>query len=359
VAGAVAGLFTALLLAALLGLTVAGRAWRAPPAVVVVAVIFLPWLYAGLATLAFAVWAAVPDRRLPPIVMAWTVVVALGLWGPSWSARPEVAEGEAARVMSWNVRRLWGGEADGGDPLGCVAEAVEAADPDVLALMEVSARDVAALSVRLGLTCVHTAYHGGDDPTIGGLAACARGPRWSLRSGAPRRYVDDDEWRYVFAEFASGEAVFNLLAVHLYPYGISAKRLQRGLGALAAGEPGPIAQIGRGGEDVVRAQSAQAAALLERVSRFRDPTVLAGDFNSTRDFALHASLRGSLTDTWERAGRGLGASVLAFGRIPLRVDYVYASPALAVAGASSPGVGCSDHRPVVSELVLRGGAKGK
>lgn len=57
----------------------------------------------------------------------------------------------------------------------------------------------------------------------------------------------------------------------------------------------------------------------------------------------------------EAAGfvRFWAGAIRAFDLLPLRVDSVYASDALAVVEARIPEVGCSDHRPVVSDLVLR------
>ncbi len=41
-----------------------------------------------------------------------------------------------------------------------------------------------------------------------------------------------------------------------------------------------------------------------------------------------------------------------FDWLPLRIDYVYASEELPVVRARLPSVGCSDHLPVVVDLVL-------
>ena len=63
-------------------------------------------------------------------------------------------------------------------------------------------------------------------------------------------------------------------------------------------------------------------------------------------------MRGYLTDTFEQAGWGLGPTARAGGWLPMRIDYVYASEALAVRGAMQPSWSCSDHRPVITDLVL-------
>jgi endonuclease/exonuclease/phosphatase (EEP) superfamily protein YafD len=199
---------------------------------------------------------------------------------------------------------------------------------------------------------VHHTYKLNLGPKNGGLAICVRGP-WVLKSGSGLRFVDDEDWYYVATEVEGGELVFNMVAVHLTPYDYAARRLQTGVLELASGSTQTLTAMERSGEQVVKGQSDQAAALLARVERFKHPTVVAGDFNSTRDAALHTSLRETLLDAWERGGQGFGGTIDFVSWVPLRVDYVYASDAFAVGKAVVLQVGCSDHRPVVSDLVLR------
>ncbi len=353
--GAALAALTVLLVLGLWGTTVAGRLLRAPPALLAIAVTLLPYLYLLAMGWAFVLWSALPDRRSVPLVLGALFVSGGALWAPGWPARVEVAAGEPIRVMTWNVRRLWGAPDDGGDPLACVVAAVQEAEPDLLALLEVSAVDVDALSEALGLDCVHTDYRGVGVERFGGLAACARGGRWALHAGEPQPYRDSEQWRYVFTEMNRGGRVVNLLAVHLHAYypDLSRSSVRSGVRDLAHGEPRALIGAGRIGEEVVRAQGAQTTALLDRVARFRDPTLVVGDFNSVPDAALHTALRRELTDTWLRGGVGFGATAHLGGWLPLRIDYVYATDAFAVRGARVPAAGCSDHRPVVADLVLR------
>ena len=336
--GAAATVFSVAMVVVLLGITAAGRADRAPPATLILLVTLLPYLYGLMTVGLFVLWTALPDRRLPPVLLTVVCVAALGLWGPSWASRPQAAEGESVSVMTWNLRRLWGGPDDKGDALKCAVEAIRAAGPDVLALQEVSLDDVEALKAGLGLECVHATYLSGGGSTKGGLAACVNGTNWELRGGSGQRFVDPTDWHYVFAEVARGERVFNWMNVHLHPYELAMN---------------DWLTVGREGGHVQAAQSDQTAALLERMGKLKDPTVVAGDFNSTRDAALHAGMRRHLTDSWERGGLGFGGTVHLAGMAPLRVDYVYTSNELAVSGAKVDRAGCSDHRPVVANLILR------
>jgi endonuclease/exonuclease/phosphatase family metal-dependent hydrolase len=347
-----AGGFGALLVLALLALTGGGRVVHAPPAPMAAAITFLPYLYAAAIAILFAAWALFRDRVLLPVCVVSLVVLAAALWGPRWQGDAAIVEGDDVRVMSWNLRRLWGGPDDGGDPDRCAIDAIDTIAPDVLTLLEVSQDDVGRLSTALHLDCVHHPYLKDGGPKTGGLAACIRGDRWHLRSGKGLRFVDQSDWYYVFAEIEHGEDVFNLLSVHLSPYEYVAKKIRTSVEGIGRGDPGKLVDLSREGEEIVKGQADQSAALLERVDKLRDPTVVAGDFNSTRDSALHASLRSKLADTWEVGGAGFGGTVQLFDRLPLRIDYVYATDQFRVRRAEVPELGCSDHRPVVSDLVL-------
>jgi hypothetical protein len=297
-------------------------------------------------------WAAFPARRTFPATMFVLLSLAAGIWGPRWGGDGPPVEGDAVRMMSWNLRRLWGGPNDGGDATACVISAIEDTGPDVLTLLEASADDIALLSEKLDLVCVQHPYLEGGGRKTGGLALCTRGERWRFRSGEGLRFVDDQDWYYVAGEVEGGDRVFNVLAVHLSPYEYVAKKLRASVTELGRGELDPLVDLSRRSETLVKGQSDQSAALLQRVDKFRDPTVVGGDFNSTRDSALHAALREPLKDTWEVAGIGFGGTVRLFDWLPLRIDYVYASREFQVRETRVLDVGCSDHQPVVTDLVL-------
>lgn len=323
-----------LLVVALLSVTVLGRNVRSPGVALTALVTLLPYLYAGTVTVVFGAWALIPDRRAPPLLLGVLAITAGVLWGPALASWPEPAEGQDVRIVSWNVRRLWGGADDGGAPVQCVVDTLAEAHADVLSLQEVSRHDANLLARELDLTCVHTDYLGHGDPTDGGLAVCVRKDSpWKLHSGHGARFIDDHPWHYVFVEVARDERIFNVLGVHLQPY------------RLATGG------LGRASTTAER-QGDQSAELLRRVGKFRDPTILAGDFNSTRDAALHVALRDPLTDAYETGGRGFGPTLHLMDWLPLRIDYIYVTDTFAVQDARVVDRDCSDHRAVVSDLIL-------
>jgi endonuclease/exonuclease/phosphatase family metal-dependent hydrolase len=113
------------------------------------------------------------------------------------------------------------------------------------------------------------------------------------------------------------------------------------------------------GDDRVRWQ-AQLRWVEEEIRRERGPLVVAGDFNATR---YHPSFRRLLSerlgDAHERRGRGW-ATTWPRDRWPLpplmRLDHVLVSPDIGVRSVRE-GLGQgSDHRPIITELVLWSGA---
>ncbi len=330
----------------------AGRTLRDPPATVSAAITFLPYFYAAFVSLAFGVWTLVPDRRTPPALLAVTTMIGVVTWVPGWAGRGVSPEGAPIRVMEWNLRRLWGTPSTD-DPTACAAAAIEREDPDVLVLLELSADELAHLQAATPMSCIQADYLGTGDARHGGLAVCARGDVWSLRWGSPKRYLDDDPWRFVIAEAADGDRVLNVIAVHLVPYRFAASELRTGVRDLATGDPDDLLALGRRGEATARAQGAQAAVLRSRLEQLTHPTVIAGDFNSTRDAALHTALRAHLHDAFEQAGTGFGPTIRFLDVVPLRVDFVYTTDDVVPVDARVLDDRCSDHQAVVVDVDLR------
>lgn len=324
----------ALVAASLLVLTV-GRTVQVPSSLLVLILMVSPiW------TLMVGVLGTVVLVRHPTDWRCWTLLlVQLGLWvsiwGRAWWGSPVSSAGETVRVMAWNVQRLGFEDDDGGERLACVAKAVEAARPDLISLMEVSGRDMERLSERLGLRCQYVDYRGTGSDKRGGLAACSVGDDWRLGRAGPRRFLEDSDWYFVFSEMVreDEQQVVNLISVHLQP---------NRLVLTGPASPGAVAETHR----------ESAEALLERMGALQDPTIVAGDFNSTRETALHGALRTHLVDVYEQAAWGPGVTVTAARMLPLRVDFVYATPDLPAVGAWIPDADCSDHRPVVADIGL-------
>jgi len=115
---------------------------------------------------------------------------------------------------------------------------------------------------------------------------------------------------------------------------------------------------------VPQEQKTQVASLLGRDwlghPDCRDPTVLLGDFNATSRYAAYRALARRLRDV-QRADVGLkrpGRVVRTFpSRLPiLRIDHVFVSPSIEVAGVFAPDTAlarvASDHLPLVVDLTV-------
>lgn len=308
--------------------------WWTPPAAFVPVLVLLPVLAVVLLVAAFAVWTAAPDHPGAPWAVALATLAPLAWWGPAWTASPGPDVGTPLRVMTWNVRRLWGAPGAEAPAGGCVADVVTAEDPGVVVLQEVTRADLDDLAARVDLDCAWSAYRPTDPDTAAGLAVCARGA-WALASGGP----GGDAWRHVAATIRQGEHHVEVVGVHAPPWLLlddPARRL-----------PGVVGRLG----EVTARQRAQAEELT-RLGRDSDVTVLAGDFNSSPDLPQHTWLRGTWTDAWRAGARGFGATVAVAGWLPVRIDYVYVAPDVSVRAAWVPDTACSDHLPVVTDLRL-------
>lgn len=299
---------------------------------------FLPWIAAALAAITFLVWTVLPDRRTAAVLFGVAGLAPIAWWGPRLAdaAVAPPTDGTALRVVTWNVRRLWG-QPDAERPsLGCVVDQLRAVGADVVALQEVTARDLAELDAALGLDCAWGTYRSVDDATDdAGLAVCAVDGRASLAGGTVGAYVATDDWRYVSADVVAQGVPLRVLGVHFRPFRV----LDRGLDALP--------KVWDRLPAVTEAHRLQADAVVDALGP--GPTLVLGDFNSAPDTPLHVVLRRHLRDAPPRGADAWG-TVRVLGGLPLRIDYVYASRDLAVVASAAPATACSDHRPVVTDL---------
>ena len=148
-----------------------------------------------------------------------------------------------------------------------------------------------------------------------------------------------------------------MLALHLSPYGVTMPELEDAVRDALRGDRRALRDALGSMEHSVAAQSQQMNAVIELVAGFRDPTIIAGDFNATPSSAMHAALRTDLTDVWRAAGWGLGAT-RTVGILPLRIDYIYTTQRLHPEQAETfdctcgPARTCSDHLGLISTLAI-------
>lgn len=355
-----------LLLLTLWGVTLFGRESLTPPGWVAVLSTLLPYLYAGLFIFCLVVFCVARNKMLL-VVMVCLVVSFFILWGGLLVPRktnPPI-NAESVKVMVWNVQRM--GEFSGSrqslsQRVQCVSQVIAQEHPDVFALLEVTYDQLLALQKQLGIPqdhCLWSDYHGTGQQRFGGLATCIFDQNNQLMISHRRELNLPPNWKYLFIEIqhAQNTTAFpiNFLALHIAPPEIAPEAVMRIVGDVFKGRKRGLSQaidLLTNYERQVKLQGTQAGNALQVIGRFRDPTIMAGDFNSTQDAALHVRFRNSLKDTWATAGFGFGATRHWADFLPLRIDYIYATKEFAVQDAQTLACDCSDHLPVISSVFL-------
>jgi endonuclease/exonuclease/phosphatase family metal-dependent hydrolase len=268
--------------------------------------------------------------------------------------------------MVWNVQRM--GEFSGktspiAQQVSCVAQLITQEQPDLFALLEITYTQLQALQQQLKIPqdhCLWSDYYGTGQTRFGGLATCIFSSTNHLAISRRRDLNLPPNWKYLFIEVqhTSNDTTvpLNFLAVHIAPPKVSDRAVAKMLTDLLRGKKSGIQQalsLLQRYEQQVTLQGTQAVNALRRIGNFQDPTIMAGDFNSTQDTALHKRLRQSLNDTWLTAGLGFGTTRYWADFLPLRIDYIYVTPEFAVQDSKTFAYECSDHFPVVSTVFLK------
>ncbi len=96
----------------------------------------------------------------------------------------------------------------------------------------------------------------------------------------------------------------------------------------------------------------QTSVVLNAADPVAGPRIVAGDFNNPPRGLTYARLSERFTDSFRAAGWGFGYTFRS--DLPLmRIDYIFTSPEIGVAGCRSLDSDASDHRAVVADLSVR------
>jgi len=95
----------------------------------------------------------------------------------------------------------------------------------------------------------------------------------------------------------------------------------------------------------------QSLTVKESINNSPFPVIVCGDFNDPPQSYTYRKLSENLKDTFVEAGKGLGFTFN--GNIPfLKIDYMFISPEINVSSTKIISSELSDHKPIVSTLVL-------
>lgn len=96
----------------------------------------------------------------------------------------------------------------------------------------------------------------------------------------------------------------------------------------------------------------QAAQLANFLAQSPHKIILAGDFNDTPSSFSYSTIKGEMQDSFAEAGKGTGDTYNKMRLIPLRIDYLFASPEFAIGDYRTVQVHWSDHKPITAQFAL-------
>ena len=288
--------------------------------------IFMFWVYLPIPFLLLIGWVVPAWRRMTPLLLVpfigWMIDYGAVLQPKSAPSAPV-----ALRVMTWNIYY----ENHHGD---LVAEAILAADPDVVALQEVAAQGADRLIDRLSPTYpYHSVF---PSNAARGFAIFSRYPLSDIREPG----LEPSECRCQRATVDLNGQPVTVFNVHFQTPIFEFTRL----GQL------PILV----GFETERQDEARRA-LLQQIETLDTPIILLGDLNTTDRQANYRYLREYLHDAHKEVGFGVGHT---WPKNPLigpliRIDYVMFSDEWQANTLINRRNLVSDHYSLVAELSWR------
>ncbi|MFK7048976.1 endonuclease/exonuclease/phosphatase family protein [Flavobacterium columnare] len=99
-------------------------------------------------------------------------------------------------------------------------------------------------------------------------------------------------------------------------------------------------------------QQQQAEIFVDHKKDCSYPLVVCGDMNNSAFSYVYRTVKGSMQDTFEEAGKGFGQTYN-FKYYPARIDYIFADPKMNVKSFKNfPNFVNSDHLPILTRLSL-------
>lgn len=294
--------------------------------------------------------------RLNKVVLVSVLTIAIISYADHWisfGASPKSDDIEM-RVITWNVERLGAlhNASVETDNLQILNESIQELKPDVAVIEEISKRQLNLILQALGLNASQALwtnyYHGSK----GGLAVILlNSTNWNISN----KQITDlpPSWKCSMTELKhTSRKTINVLGVHIAPPKVTGTEVKNSVKKMLKGKRSGIKNILRRYVRQNNIQNSQLEKVNRLVSRFKDPTIIAGDFNSTNQLPLHKRLRANLTDTWLEGGNGLGATRYWAKVVPFRIDYIYTTSEFKVIKTKVGAAKFSDHNPVITDLFL-------
>lgn len=256
-------------------------------------------------------------------------------------------------VMTWNVQRLGALTNDDTDTnLESITRLIKSSNSELVVLQEISVNQSKKLSEELNCSPSNyqwTSYYNGAK---GGLAVfLIDNTAWTMTNKIVTNLPPS--WKCVYTELRheNGKTI-NVLGVHIAPPKVTVEDLSNSTHQILRGNKSNLKKTLKRYVRQARKQTQQIDRINVLINSFNDPTIIAGDFNSTSQLPIHKVLRRNLKDTWLEAGIGLGATRYWSDFIPFRIDYIYATKDFCVQKTKVHEAYFSDNNPVTSKLFL-------
>ena len=328
--------------------------WTLPTA------LLFSWLTFGALLVGFFWW-----RQSQNIFVFLLSVVNLFFYFGDFRVR--YTENEGIPILTWNIE----GKALVDSPQQqCTLEHLgqwNETHPDgILVLQEVRSFQKKIFEKELKRVCSWAPYHKKQDEKWhqNGLMICVAHEYWKIQRPHHRDYEKSSSYGFLQMELVdlATSQTYNIMNVHLeslYTTSRSMKdfHVRKSFShtiwsMLKQGdfEPGFVL-LGKNSQ----AQQKQLDEIKNVLVQLKDPTLIAGDFNSPPEQWHHRNLRVEYQDAHRETGWGFGTTVARLGLLFSRVDYLYASKELYWSGDTrvQKGVTCSDHLPVESRFSIR------
>lgn len=284
------------------------------------------------------------------VALSWPHVSAT--WG-TWSPPDEAAASETSlKVLTWNVRQFNRyGWIDRSDVRDSILSYLAAQDADVICLQECFLEDSrqpwmsrARLQKATGLRYWEEEFKlGRGQDKLFGLAVLSRYP---LVNTSAIRFANDKNNSAMHVDVLIAGDTIRVYNMHLSSIGFEKEDYED---ARNVQDEGARQRLFQRLAAAWAKRASQAEEVAASIAESPLPVIAVGDFNDTPVSYAAGRLGRELRDAYRSASLwsdpALGATYI--GDLPLlRIDQMWASPALEVAEYTTGAVQWSDHRPV-------------
>jgi endonuclease/exonuclease/phosphatase (EEP) superfamily protein YafD len=262
-------------------------------------------------------------------------------------------------LMSWNLQRLGAlhRPQDVAKNIKQVIETINVNSIQVVVLQEISLYQTKLIAQNMDLNTddfVWTDYYGTNRGRKGGIAIIVVDKNLRLDSKAAPSLPPN--WQCAYIDLVSKDnRHLNILGIHIAPPKVSEREIKSIAKNMVRNPQIALRDLRNNARiysSQIRKQNKQADRITQIFSGFKDPTVIAGDFNATPEAPLHSKLSNHLNDAWITRGNGWGSTRNWLGFIPLRIDFVYLTKELEAIETYTLPSKFSDHNPIISTIIF-------